>query len=437
MSPITPAIWKPATVEYSCTSCGDCCQFPSPIYLSPDEAKSLQQLNWPADSTFSQTKTIIPTKNNDGRSTFRLAKQPGSDRCVYLNGENLCAVHAAFGEAAKPAACRAFPRVFVAVGAEQFVNYSLACRCAQLVQLNQLMELIEPDVYLPIHPKATQLNLESGKAIQAAPYRDWVQGFIGFFSDSTLTTTQALAGAYRFCELTLSGDPNGESAKVLREAVAQNLPSKLQHLHVEKQMDQSQRSLFFQILYYSLNPGPVDFYEKSKLEQERIKAARLKLGEAFRDEFNAPLILNQPLQCTFQEIRMIPCGIPDENLKQTIGAFLCTKLVGLRFHSDNAQPFTTSVHLLLLACAEILWLAKAFSAQEQAVEPDAELHQPTGFNQMHLEQAIRLIDSSIGTLSISMFPKNVAEAWRVLFGETTFALTAFSELLSSGGQRNP
>lgn len=379
----------------------------------------MQRLQWPAGSPFLEVKTLIPTKNNEGRSVHRLAKQPGGNRCIYLNAENRCAIHAAFGEAAKPAACRAFPRLQVALAGEQFMNYSLACRCARLVPFGQLLELIEPDLPVPFHAKPAELKLESGKSVLAVSYRDWCGGFLSFFQANDLTAAQAIAAAYRFTELTLTGEPNAPSAGVLRSAVAQSLPAKIPDMHFNSTMDVSQRSLFFQILYYSLNPGPVEFYEWSKAEQERIKVQRLAQGEAFRDELNSPLILNEPLATTFQAVRAVASAVNAQDLKNTFGAFLCAKLVGLRFHSDNTQPFPISVHLLLLSCAEILWTAKAFAAHES---------QPA-FDQTHLEKALRLVDSSIGTLTLSMFPKNVAEAWRTIFTETTFAVTAVKEML--------
>ncbi|MDX1971800.1 MAG: YkgJ family cysteine cluster protein [Candidatus Sumerlaeia bacterium] len=420
MTPSTASShWSPAAVHYECHGCGDCCQFPSPIFVSEAEAQSITALPWAGDSPLHGVQTVIPTRDAEKRPTHRLAKQAGSNRCIFLSQENRCRIHEEFGEQWKPAACRAFPRVAVPLAGEHFQHYSLACRCVRLRTFEEWSTPLTTAESTPFLGHETELVLASGARISAMAFRRWVAPFLNFFRSPMLTPVESVHGAYRFMELTLSGNPNLPSAEVLEQAVAASLPAKVKTMEFPRRLDASQRSLLFQVLFHALNPAPVDFHERSLTAQEAEKAERLQRGEAFRDEVGSPMIWGAPLNTTFAEVRRVACGMEEAQLRETFGVFLAVKLVGLRFHSDPRQHFTVSVHQLLLSCAMILWVAKAKAAEEGL----------SHFTLEHLDQGIRLIDSSLGTLPLTMLPRKVQEAWATLFHETTFASTAFAELL--------
>jgi lysine-N-methylase len=94
--------------RFSCHRCGDCCRS-FPVALTDDEAKryATDELRALVPGLASETFEVVP---RPGGKVARLLKRQASGACVFLDEEkNLCRVHGALGEAAKPLACRLFP----------------------------------------------------------------------------------------------------------------------------------------------------------------------------------------------------------------------------------------------------------------------------------------------------------------------------------------
>lgn len=85
--------------RWSCHSCGDCCRT-LVGHLFPEEVKRIDGQGW-GDSLGAAPYVRV------GRGMVLNKHADGA--CVFLDGENRCRIHAKFGEAAKPLACRIFP----------------------------------------------------------------------------------------------------------------------------------------------------------------------------------------------------------------------------------------------------------------------------------------------------------------------------------------
>jgi lysine-N-methylase len=112
-----------AQARYRCTTCGDCCRGWY-VPLQPGEAEAFQRLAAP----------LVPAARLVG--AIKHARHAGVDvdalvgpggQCAALDEAQLCRVHAAHGEAAKPRACRIFPFTFVATPDAVRVGLSFAC----------------------------------------------------------------------------------------------------------------------------------------------------------------------------------------------------------------------------------------------------------------------------------------------------------------------
>jgi lysine-N-methylase len=68
---------------------------------------------------------VIRAKGHKGRK-WRLA-QRDDGACVFLNEQGLCRIHAKFGEAAKPIACRIYPYAFHPAGRKIAVGLRFSC----------------------------------------------------------------------------------------------------------------------------------------------------------------------------------------------------------------------------------------------------------------------------------------------------------------------
>ncbi|HTE50987.1 MAG TPA: YkgJ family cysteine cluster protein [Kofleriaceae bacterium] len=109
--------------RFRCTSCGDCCRGWN-IPLQEGEAAEFERLArsvLPAErltrlvSRTRHGKLEIETLAGDGRS------------CAALQEDQLCAIHAAYGEPAKPKACRIYPFTFVATPTDVRVGVLYSC----------------------------------------------------------------------------------------------------------------------------------------------------------------------------------------------------------------------------------------------------------------------------------------------------------------------
>lgn len=85
--------------RWSCHSCSDCCRT-LVGHLFDDERDRLDQQHW-------RERLGVDPYVRVGRGSV-LNKRPDG-ACVFLDENNRCRIHAEFGEAAKPLACRIFP----------------------------------------------------------------------------------------------------------------------------------------------------------------------------------------------------------------------------------------------------------------------------------------------------------------------------------------
>lgn len=85
--------------RWSCHSCGNCCRSLTG-HLTQAERRRLDAQNW-------RTELGVEPYLSLGRG-FVLNKTT-DDVCVFLDPNNRCRIHAKYGEAAKPIACRIFP----------------------------------------------------------------------------------------------------------------------------------------------------------------------------------------------------------------------------------------------------------------------------------------------------------------------------------------
>jgi lysine-N-methylase len=113
---MSTAISLPTIQRWSCHSCGNCCRNHQIIVTDADRERILGQ-EWPeGEAAFERV----------GRQ-YRLAHQHDG-ACVFLDENNRCRIHAKFGEAAKPLACRVYPFAFFPTG-ERSVGLGLRFDC--------------------------------------------------------------------------------------------------------------------------------------------------------------------------------------------------------------------------------------------------------------------------------------------------------------------
>src|SRR5205085_48930 len=105
---------------------GGCCR-QHLIEVTVDERQRIESQHWtaaegvPADRPLFVRLGLFP-----GSERYRLAHQPDG-ACIFLNEQGRCRIHAKFGEAAKPLACRIYPYAFHPAGKSIAVSLRFSC----------------------------------------------------------------------------------------------------------------------------------------------------------------------------------------------------------------------------------------------------------------------------------------------------------------------
>lgn len=117
----------PVIQNWSCHNCGGCCR-EHLIEITEHEKRQIEKQGWTAADGISMERPVI---QKIGRGRFRLAHQHDG-ACVFLDDKGFCRIHAKFGEAAKPLACRVYPYAFHPAG--HGLSVSLRFSCPSVVQ---------------------------------------------------------------------------------------------------------------------------------------------------------------------------------------------------------------------------------------------------------------------------------------------------------------
>ena len=157
----------PTIQNWSCHNCGGCCRQHA-IEVTEEERQRILSQGWTAnDGTPTGDALFERHAGPPWAKRFRLAHQPDG-ACVFLNEQGLCRIHAKFGEAAKPLACRIYPYAFHPAGKQ--VTVSLRFSCPSVVanrgrsmkqnadEIKQLARAIVPEGYERAPPPALNAN---------------------------------------------------------------------------------------------------------------------------------------------------------------------------------------------------------------------------------------------------------------------------------------
>jgi lysine-N-methylase len=119
------------------------------IAITDEERRRIESQGWqPADGVPAGRPPVV--RHGGG---WRLNHQPDG-ACVFLDANGLCRIHAKFGEAAKPLACRIYPYALHPAGKELAVSLRFSCPSvvgnlgqavsAQTAELNRIAKAIVP-----------------------------------------------------------------------------------------------------------------------------------------------------------------------------------------------------------------------------------------------------------------------------------------------------
>ncbi len=124
----TPRLAVPYYLDHQCELCGCSCQAQLVGPLSETELKNVMDAHTPLHDEGLVPHGVAPIMKGlkpDG-TCLHFLNFPGK-RCVFLDDNNLCTVHARFGAMQKPAACRRFPCIAIATESEIRIGIKPYC----------------------------------------------------------------------------------------------------------------------------------------------------------------------------------------------------------------------------------------------------------------------------------------------------------------------
>ena len=111
----------PTIQNWSCHNCSGCCR-QHVIEVSEEEQQRIEAQKWSATDGIPDGRPVLEPLG----SRYRLAHQEDG-ACIFLDDKGLCRIHAKFGEAAKPLACRIYPYAFHPAGGRLAVSLRFSC----------------------------------------------------------------------------------------------------------------------------------------------------------------------------------------------------------------------------------------------------------------------------------------------------------------------
>ena len=112
----------PVVQKWSCHGCSDCCRTYH-VRVTDTERERIAKMDFLDHPGMAGVEPIVYDKKVKG---YRLNHR-ADGACVLLDPDNKCRIHAKFGRAGKPIACRIYPFMLVPVGDHWRVGLRFAC----------------------------------------------------------------------------------------------------------------------------------------------------------------------------------------------------------------------------------------------------------------------------------------------------------------------
>ncbi len=115
----------PVVQNWDCSGCSACCRTYH-VPVSAEERKRIEGQGWERDPEFANAPYFVQEGSWFSGRSFRLNHR-ADGACVFLGADNRCRIHAKFGSAAKPLACRIYPFLLVPAGDHWRLGLRFAC----------------------------------------------------------------------------------------------------------------------------------------------------------------------------------------------------------------------------------------------------------------------------------------------------------------------
>ncbi|HTB85695.1 MAG TPA: YkgJ family cysteine cluster protein [Candidatus Sulfotelmatobacter sp.] len=364
-------IITPNIQNWSCHGCTDCCRGGLLITLQPEDKQRIEEQNWTPADGIDPAKAVVRGLNH-----FRLGHQPDG-ACVFLDSQGRCKIHAKFGEAAKPLACRLYPLVVHPAGKKLLVGLRFSCPSAAANKgvpmsgyaagLAKLAKTFLPDNCDEFPPPA----------VAATAGLDWPD-FMRFtrwldksLADETLPMALKILRALQWLgtvEKSYFDQIEGDSADDILGALVENSSKKIPELPESPEKPSAFGRLFLRmmVLEHARIVTVADTDVRSSHRWKMLAAAARFVWSAG----STPALSEELKRVKFSDIEknFAPLSAGAEAL---LTRYFCVKVQSLHFcgRAFHNRPFIEGFRNLALLYPVIVWLARwlALSAGQPEV----------------------------------------------------------------------
>ena len=368
--PIRPL---PTVQNWDCHSCGRCCTSYH-VRVSEVEKARIESQKW-GDDPDVPAELVVHDAAFGGD---RLA-HTADERCVFLAPGNTCRIHAKFGPAAKPLACRVYPFVFVPAGDSWRVGLRLGCPSAVenrgmplatfAPELAEYARLIEADAGGPL--TVADPELQPGQTVNWGDLQRFVARLAGLVADESSPVETRLRRVIAVAELcrksrfeAVTGKRLDEFLTVIAAAVAEDVPAAAA-VPAPKWLG---RVIFRQVaaIYARKDNGPHPGVGR------RGRWTRVRAAWAFaRGRGRVPQLHGLMPATTFAATEQPLPPTADEEALFT--RYYLLKLESLQFFgpTNARRPFWAGLDSLILTYPVARWLTRVFAADPGRSQLDA------------------------------------------------------------------
>lgn len=362
----------PTLQNWSCHNCSGCCH-QHLIEVSDDERRVIISQNWTtADGIPADQPVLVPHGGPPWKRRYRLGHQPNG-ACVFLNEQGLCRIHAKFGEAAKPAACRVYPYAFHPEGKRIAVSLRFSCpsvvknlgaSCQQnRNSIKTLASLVVPEGTERI--AAPRLNAWTNT--EWDDFSRVVGHFDDFVADTTTPLLQRLAYTALIATILNNAGAIAEKGKRLSEFMEFFAGLSVQEPLPAREKLDGIANVHFRLLVaqYARHDTAADL-SAGLWRRFRLLKAALKFGQGrgLTPEFRAELKA-VPFELMEQSFGPLP---PEAD--ELLTRYLRVKIQGIHFcgRAYYDIPFAEGMQALLLVVPSVFWIARWIAASQQRTQ---------------------------------------------------------------------
>ena len=361
----------PTVQNWSCHNCGGCCR-QHLIEVTDEEKRRIGQQGWTAaDGIAADRPMFVWHAGAPWNKQYRLGHQADGG-CLFLDERGLCRIHAKFGEAAKPLACRIYPYAFHPAGGEVTVSLRFSCPSVvanrgrpvadQKKELLQTARLVVPDDVSHVPPPSVNAKerLDWGDTLRiVSAIEDSLLHDDGPLIVRLLRTLYWVDFLGKATFVKIRGERIEQLIDLLRDPAATDVPSSQDDAPLPTAAARMQFRML--VAQYARRD--------TALELERGWSYRWKLFRAAvgfaRGAGQVPVLQDTFKAVAFEDVER-PFGAWPDGTEELLSRYLEVKLHGMHFcgAAYYGVPVVEGFFSLALFVPAVLWLARWRAAGE-------------------------------------------------------------------------